>query len=126
MRINVTQTLLNYEGKPIYEQRNKRDDEGKIIRKDDGEPVLEDVKLDLRSVITTALLGSEPNKPRTAEDKNRADQINRKIWEKKEVDLTIKERGYIMEKVGIFFNPLVLGRIEELFERGDEKDKEKS
>ena len=124
MKILVTQVLKNYEGKSIYEERVKRDDEGKTVRNEDGEPITEDVKLTLRSVIITALLGSEPNKPRTAEDKNKADQINRKIWEKKEVDLTVKQRGYILEKVGIFFNPLVLGRVEDALERKDEKVEE--
>ena len=122
MKINVLQVLKNYEEQPIYEERAKRDEEGKTIRNSEGEPVLEDVKLTLRSVITTALLGSEPDKPRTAEDKNKADQINRKVWEKKEVGFTVKESGYIIEKVGIFFNPLILGRVDEIFEGKEEEE----
>ena len=125
MKLNVLQSILNYSGKPVYEENVKRDDEGKTVRDTDNKPVLEDVKLTLRSVLNTALLASEPDKTRTAEDKSKADQILRKVWEKKEVDFTTKDGGYIIEKVGIFFNPLILGRVENIFDGvGEKKEKE--
>ena len=125
MKLNVLQSILNYSGKPVYDENVKRDDEGKTVRDTDNKPVLEDVKLTLRSVLNTALLASEPDKTRTAEDKSKADQILRKVWEKKEVDFTTKDGGYIIEKVGIFFNPLILGRVENIFDGvGEKKEKE--
>ena len=127
MKIDVTQSLKNYEGTFIYEENVKRDEEGKTVRDNDNKPVLEDVKLTLRSVVNTALIASEPDKTRTAEDKSKADQILRKLWEKKEVDFTTKDGGYIIEKVGIFFNPLVLGRVEDIFDgAGDKKEKKET
>ena len=126
MKIDTTQVLKDYEGLPIYGPKVKRDNEGKTVRDKDNEPVLEDVKLTLRSVITDALLYSEPDKVRTAEDKNKADQINRKIWAGKETNLTVKEMGFISEKVAIFFNPLVMGRVDELLEGSKEEKEEKA
>lgn len=127
MKILVTQVLKNYEGKPIFEQRAKRDQKGKTVRDDEDNPITEDVELTLRSVITGSLLGEDPNpkKPRTAEDKNKAHQINTKIWQSKATNLTVQERSYIIERVGIFYNPLILGRVEEIFEDGKEDEEVK-
>lgn len=128
MLIDTTQVILNYENVPMYEERIKRDAEGKTVKKltKKGEevPVVEEVEMTLRSIIRSSLLGSEPDKVRGAEDKNKADQILRKVFAGKKIKLTTKQAGYIIEKVGIFWNPLVLGRVEEIFDGKDEEDKE--
>jgi len=120
---DITQVFKNYEGKNMYAVSNKRNNAGKLEKDENGNPVIEEVELTLRSVITNALLNEEEKRPRTAEDKNRADQINRKVWAGKRIDLTLQERGYIIERVAIFYSPLILGRVEEIL--GGETSEEK-
>ena len=123
MKVDVTQILKNYEGQSIYEERRKRDDKGKTIKDEKGEPVPEEIELTLRSVISTSLLSENigEGKPRTAEDKNKSRPILNKLWEGKWLDISTKDAGYVIEKVETFFNPLVIDRVNSMFDRADEK-----
>lgn len=100
MKIVVTNFLKDYQGKPILQQGGKG-------------------KLDLRTVISTAIntLGAPNEKPMSAEDKNKAFQISIKVWQKKEIDLTLDDRKFIKDKVGAVYNPLIYGRVCEILEK---------
>lgn len=131
MKIDCTQVLKNYEGVPIYEERRKRDDNGKTVRNENGEPVVEDVELTLRSAINTALMAETPGeKFRTADDKNKARPILKKLWENSRVKFSTKNGGYIIEKVEAIFNPLIIQRVQDIFdnagEGGEEKEENKN
>ncbi len=99
MKINVAQILKNYQGKPIISPGSKD-------------------KLDLRTVISSSINATPapPAKPMSAEDKNKAYQISLKIWAKKNVDLTVDQRTFIKGKVFEVYNPLVAGRVSDIFE----------
>lgn len=128
MKVDVTQALKDFEGTPLYRETRKRDEEGKTIRNERGEPVLEDEKMTLRAVINTALIAEKAEgKPRTSEDKNEARPILKKLWENKMVSFTTKQAGYIIEKVEEIYNPLIIERVNEAFDEAggdDEGEKE--
>lgn len=96
MKINVKRHLLNFEGKDILDDKNK--------------PV------EARTVIANALVSEDQDHRLTGEKKTQAFQIGLKLWGDKEVDLTVDQLAFIKERVGIFHNALIFGRICELLE----------
>ena len=106
MKIDVTQILKDYGGKPVLAgARGKKEK-----------------KLSFRDVVSTAINATPqpPAKPMTAEAKNKAYQISIKVWSKKRIDLTVDQRAFIKERVGDVYNPLVYGRVCDILEGKDE------
>lgn len=117
MKIDGTQVLKDYEGKPILVDR-ERDKDGKRGKRK---------KLTLRDVISTAINANPapPAKPMAAETKNKAYQLSVKIWSKKEVDLTVDQLAFVKERVGDVYTPLVYGRVCDILEGKGKKTKAK-
>ena len=97
MKIDVTQTLKDYEGKEIV------GDDKKTL-------------LTLRRVITVALNSMGGGKPIPAEKKAKAYEVFSKCYKGKEADLTVDDRSFINEQVAEFYSPLVVGRVREILE----------
>ena len=103
MRILVTESLKNYKGISV-KQTNLL-----------GEELKDD--LTYRDVFATALNGYARDEQPVAEVKAKAFQLSTKLYEKKEVDLTLDERALIKERVNkIYASPLICGRVAELLE----------
>jgi hypothetical protein len=95
MKIDVTDTIKNYDGKIVKEDNNP---------------------LTLRTVFVASLNATEKGEVRTAEDKAKAFQISSKLYDNNEVKLTVDDMAFLKERVGKFFSPLVYGRVCELFD----------
>jgi hypothetical protein len=108
MRINTTRFLRNYQGKPVF--KSKLDSSGVLVSTKE--------KLTLRDAISTAINTTpvDRNRPMTNEQKNKAYQISLKLWSKKEINLTIDDMAFIKERVSDVYNPLIVGRISDIFE----------
>lgn len=104
MKIDVTQTLKDYRGKPIKERK---------------------IAIQLRNVISLAVNFSDQKHILTAEQKNKAFQISVKVWGKnKRPNLTVDDLAFIKERVGLVYSPLIYGRVCEIFDgKADEEDK---
>lgn len=107
MRVNMNQSVLDYEGKPIMV--NKTNPDGSAVVDDNRRPVM--VPEVLRTYLSTALNSSTPGETLTAEDKAKIYMLTSKLYAKTEVDLTDHDRGFIRERVGRVYGPLVYGRI---------------
>lgn len=102
MKINVTEVIKDLEGKPFK----------------DG-----DKELTLRSVFSTALSNPGKDEALTSEVKTRCYALATKIWQGKEIDLTLDERSFIKERADkVFISPIIYGRLCDALE--DPKDKE--
>ena len=100
MVIDITQPVLDYEGKPVKET-NAEDS-----------PILT-----WRSAFYMALNNFSREEQPTGDIKTRCYQITQKLFASKEVDLTVDQRSLILERVRKIFNsPLVCGRAEEVLE----------
>ena len=96
MKIDITQTLKDYEGKPIKQK---------------------DQEMTWRDVIFTALNNFAQDEKPTGDIKSKCYQITQKIFDKKEPDLTVDQRALIIERVEkIYQSPLICGRAKEFFE----------
>ena len=101
MRINVIQTIKDFKGEDIINEKK--------------EPIT------FRDVASAAI-NTEDNEHRmTAEKKNLAFQIGLKLWSGKEAELTVDQAAFIKERVGLFYTPVVYGRVCEML--GDVSDK---
>jgi hypothetical protein len=96
MKINVVAKILDYEGKPIKE----------------GEQ-----EIDWADVVSTSLNSQLPGEQLTAEDKVKCFQITSKVYASKTPDLTLSERNFILERVKKIYNPLIVGRAIEYFDK---------
>ena len=96
MKINTNIVIKDFNNKPIKNEKGKE-----II---------------IRDIIAVALNMEDNDHRLTAEKKNQAFQIGIKLYEKNEVDLTVDQAAFIKERVGIFYSPLIYGRICELLE----------
>lgn len=103
MRIDVRQNILDYEGKPLPGR--------------DGKPEV------LRTIISTALNGVLEGETMTPEDKSKAYELTTKIYARKEVDLTLDERKFIRDRVGLLYGALVFGRVSDILEQNDERER---
>lgn len=114
MKIRIHDPILNFKNEPL-----------KQTREQDGKEVEETVTI--LDVMMTALNNpTAPGEVRTAEDKHKAYQLGKKIYESKdEVELTLDDRSYLKDRIDKMqmFQPLVVGRMGELLEDkpGDEK-----
>lgn len=102
MKIDVTQVLIDYEGKELKSK---------------------DKPYTLRDALAIALNSNLPNELQTAEDKNKSYQLSRKIYDNKEVDLTLDDRSFLKEKAGKYLNILVQGRVWDILEDKPEPKK---
>lgn len=100
MRINPDQIIMGYDDKPVEVPAGK--DSTK--------------EMTLRSVIIFALNSIDRSKPLTAEKKNQAFQICVRMRPGKPLDLKVEDLAFIKERVGIFYNALVYGRVGEVFD----------
>lgn len=95
MKIDVTESIKNYQGEPLEDQNG---------------PV------SWREVFSGALNATAKGEAMTSEDKAKAFQISSKLYSKKEVKLTVDDMAFLKERVGLFYNPLIYGRVTELFD----------
>jgi len=107
MKINVLDSLKDYEGKEIKSlDTNKKE-----------------VSFTLRTAISMALNGNVvvngQAQPITAEDKAKIYQLCTKLFSNKEVDFTVDDMAFIKERAGKVaeINPLVYGQLCKLFEK---------
>ena len=98
MKINVRSHIKNFKGEDLLNEETKK-------------PV------EARDIISQALIFEDREHILTAEKKNQAFQIGIKLWQHDEIDLTVEQMAFIKERVGIYFNPIIFGRITELFDK---------
>ena len=92
----MLEEIKNYEGKPILNEQKK--------------------STTVRELISVALNNPVPNEALTAEKKVKVYQISIKIWENKEVDLTVDDRAFIKERAGKVLPSLFYGRLSDALE----------
>lgn len=95
MTIDVTQTIKNYAGENVDYQ---------------GKP------LTLRDAFTGAINNTLPNEVLTAEQKAKIYALSIKIYSANEINLTVDDMAFIKERCAIIWNPLIYGRVCELFD----------
>jgi len=100
MKINIKETIKDYEGKPVKEGEKGKEEE-----------------VTWRSIAYLALNNVIKDELLTAEDRGKCYQITSKLYANREPDLTISEIAFILARIQKFFvnNPLVCGRAEEFF-----------
>ena len=99
MKINVTQVLNNFDGKPMKENRQEGED-------DAGKPVMKLVDLTLRSVLCTALMHTtqaEAAAGPSAEQRVRRFMIAQVVVENDVVVLRSEDITYLKERVNNLF-----------------------
>jgi hypothetical protein len=98
MKLKIDQPVLNYDGSNV-----ELPDKANSI-------------LTFRTVIENTLNSHDEKHPLTAEKKLHAFQIGVKLFSKKleQYDLTVDQVGFIKERVGLFYGPVVYGRFLEL------------
>jgi hypothetical protein len=104
MKINIATALKDFEGKNILNNETKK-------------PII------ARDIIAVAINTEDQQNRLTPEKKNQAFQIGIKLYGHDEVDFTVEQAAFIKERVGIFYSPLITGRINELFEKREEEKK---
>lgn len=107
MKINIDQSIKNFDGQPLVEVKGK-----------------DKTEIKFRTIIQNALNAEDNDHRLTAEKKVFAFQIGMKISGKKmrEYDLTVKQVSFLKERIGIFYGPIIYGRFCELI--GDLSDTE--
>ncbi len=113
MKIDVTQFIKNFKGEKI---------ENFDVEVVDGKQVVKKVAMNLRDSITSLLDQENEANRLSKEKKNKAYQIQQKLWSNKVVDLTDDDRSYIKERAAIFWPPMSYGRLSDLFESKDKKE----
>jgi hypothetical protein len=111
MRVNVTQIIKDYEGAPILV--NKMENEQPVLD-DKNRPVK--IPLDVRAVFINSLNNMLPGEILVAEDKAQVYYLSVKLYRSKEVDLTVSDQKFVLDRVGKIYNPIIYGRIMDLFE----------
>jgi len=96
MKIDLNAKLLNFKEEEI------KDEKGEAI--------------EARTIIANALVAEDREHPLTAEKKNEAFQIGLKLYSK-EPDFTVNQLAFMKERVGLFYNALIYGRICEIIEK---------
>src|SRR5688572_10071265 len=97
MKIDVTQNLQEYDGTPFKE-------------------------LTFRSATVQLLNGFRDDEPQTAELKDRCYALARKLYEGKEVTLTIKESSLIIERAEAVGTVFVQGEVKRILESKEPND----
>ena len=107
MKIDTTKVLKNLKG-----------GEMKMLSSEtvNGAEVAKESPMVLREIITNLLnMGSNEHRL-TAEYKNKAFQIMKKLWDSKEADLTVDQRALIKERALLFLPTMTAGLITEELE----------
>lgn len=108
MKIDVTQVIKNLKGEDMFMLSQEIDKNGQSKRK--RSPMV------FREAVTNLLNTETQQHLLTAEDKNKAFQIMKKIWDSKVVDLTVDDRAFIKKKAFLFYPPMTAGVISEALE----------
>lgn len=110
MQIDVRKTIKDYDGEDVMDTiMNKKTQKS------------EQVSLTVRSVLSNSLNNYVPNELQPAEEKARIYQLSQKLYATNEPNFTVDEMAFIKEKVAKAYNPLVYGRIGDLFENQTKK-----
>jgi hypothetical protein len=96
MIVNVTEPVLDYEGKPVK----------------DG-----DKDLLWKEVIYQALNAILPNEQQTVEDKTQCYRLTTRCFQTDQPDFTLEERLFIIAKIQRIYSPLVAGKAQEFFDK---------
>jgi hypothetical protein len=98
MKLKIDQPVLNFDGSHVEL------------------PGQDKTVLTFRTVIENTLNSHDEHHPLTAEKKLHAFQIGVKLFSKKleQYDLTVDQVGFIKERIGLFYGPVVYGRFLEL------------
>lgn len=117
MKINVKHVLTEYDGSPVT--KTEPDDKTKLPKQ---------VPITLKEVLGNIVAGNINGEMPTAEDLNKRDQIARKIYNQKELDLTLTERTYILERLPkIYPTPRMYGIIRDILDpEANKEEKEDS
>lgn len=116
MKINMTQELLDVDGKPINSTKECviLDMEGNIIKKGGKEVITvitTDDSLTLKKICVDALLMNSQDEKISGEDKAKRYQLAMKIHgAKKDVDLESGDITTIKEIIGKNYGPIVVGQ----------------
>ena len=97
MKITLTDTVKNYEGKPIVEDGTRKN-------------------LTLRDVFAVALNNLAPEEQLTPEQKFKVFELSKRIFEDTVIDLTVEDAVLIKERVGIVYSSLIYGRVCEVID----------
>src|SRR4029453_19240298 len=105
MRLNVKQHVLDYEGKPLM--TNKTNPDGSGVLGEDNRPIQEPELL--RNYLAVALNNAAQgeNEAFTPEQKAKIYELTTKLYNNKEVDLTLDDRWFLKERVGKVYGPLI-------------------
>lgn len=98
MIINVTDEILDYEGKPVPSLNQ----EGELTG-----------LLNWRQVIFTALNAMDSSRQMPEEDKMKAYAITKKAFDTEEPDFDVEEAAFILKNIRQLYSPLICGRAEE-------------
>lgn len=103
MRIKLTESIKDYEGKEILQ---------------------DDRPLDIRTVFVTALNSTSIDdhgrqEVVTAEQKSKIYRLSTALYKDKEMDISLDDRAFIKERVGKIYTPMVYGRVCEILEGED-------
>lgn len=107
MKIDVTQPIKEYDGRDVVEPGTEK-------------PI--PLRTFMHNALSAAPSGPDPNNPgqqlrMTTESKEKRFAISTKLWSKKNVDLSIDERAFIIECVDAAYdNPLICGRVKQVLE----------
>ena len=107
MKLDVSQVLKGYDGKPIK----------KAGVSEQGLQVVTKEVLTLKDVISNALNAADDNKASSAEDKLKSFNISLATWSNKELDLPVEDVAFIKAKVLKIYNPLICGRVAEILDK---------
>lgn len=100
MKINVKEVIKDYEEKDIFETGP----EGKK-------------SITIRIVIVNSLNSIIPQEAMSADDKSKVFQLSMKMYTEDNPDFTVDELSFIKTRVGKIYNPLVYGRICQIFDK---------
>lgn len=96
MKYKITDKVLDYSGKPLKEGEND---------------------LDWREVIRTALNSQDAQEKLTPDQQAKCYRITTTCYKANEVELTVEETAFIIERIRKFYRPVVIGRAEEFFNK---------
>lgn len=116
MRLNITQSILDYEGKPLL--INKTNPDGSPVLDDNHRPVQEPETLRSYFVLGLNNKARTETEPIGAEEATKRYQLTLKLYAKNEVDLTLAECTMLQERIRAIYgdSPLIVGRIGDLLE----------
>jgi hypothetical protein len=114
MKIDIRQPILDYQGEPIADLQPDPEHPEEPIK----------VAKPLREYFSMALNNAAPNETMTPEDKGRAYELSTKIFASNEPNLTSEQVTFLKGRIlKIFISPLVCGRLIDILEQNDEREK---